>query len=113
MRVPDVAVQLRFCVIELHRREELVITRFPDGTEAHACPHDTPAYHAHAIEKTGLDDVLRYAWQHDIMHEIVAEIDGHVSPVLWGLAHGLPVDTPECEAEEVAAQEMQRRLQMI
>ena len=109
---PDLVVQFRRCTVELHSEQQIVITRFPDGTEAHACPHDTPEYHAHALEKTGLDDVMRYAWQHDLMHVICAEMAGHVSPVLWRLAHGLEPNTPECEAEEVEAQKLQRAFQM-
>jgi hypothetical protein len=105
-------VPFRFCTVELHADRELVITRFPDHTEAHACPHDTPAYHAHAIEKTGLDDVMLYCWQHDLMHVIYAEMHGRPSVVLWALAHGESTDTPECETEEREAQALQRAMQM-
>jgi hypothetical protein len=88
------------------------VTRFNDGTEAHACPHDTDAYRAHAAEK-GTGDVDQYCWSHDIAHIIVAIMAGRcTSLVLWNLAHGLPVDTPECQAEEDAAQEFQRKFFM-
>ena len=96
----------RHCQVELHG--EKVITRFHDGTEAHAVPQDTPEYHAHAIEKTGKDDILLYCWQHDLMHVMHAEMRDRPSVVLWAVAHGLPTDTPECEQEEREAQDLQR-----
>jgi hypothetical protein len=102
----------RFCTIELHRDRQLVITRFHDGTEAHACPHETPEYHQHAIEKTGVDDVMLYCWQHDLMHVIHAEMRGRPSVVLWAVAHGQSTDTLECEVEEREAQGLQRAFQM-
>jgi hypothetical protein len=105
---PTTVLHFTHCAMELYREERLVIARFPDGTEAHACPHDTPAYHAHAIEKTGLDDTLLYCWQHDIWHVIHGEMRQRPSVVLWAVAHGLPVDTPECVAEEQESQDMQR-----
>lgn len=105
-------VSFRFCTVELHRDREVVITRFADGTEAHARPHNTPEYHAHAVEKAGADDILLYCWQHDLMHVIVGEMNGGPSLVLWAVAHGEPTDTPECELEESQAQDLQRVLQM-
>jgi hypothetical protein len=102
------AVQFRFCTVALHRDDQLVVTRFHDGTEAHACPHDTPEYHAHSIEKTGTDDPMLYCWQHDLMHVIHGEMRGRPSVVLWAVAHGLPTDTPECVMEERETQELQK-----
>jgi hypothetical protein len=98
--------------VELYPEQQLVITRFADGTEAHACPHDTPEYHAHAVEKSGKDDPMLYCWQHDLMHVIYGEMRGGPSIVLWAVAHGESTETPECEAEEREAQELQRALQM-
>jgi hypothetical protein len=112
MSTPDLLVKLRFCTVELYLRDQLVVTRFFDGTEAHACPHDTPEYHHHALQKTGLDDVMRYCWQHDLAHNIVAEMKGKPSVVLWRLAHGLDTETDECAEEEVCAQTLQRNMQM-
>lgn len=108
----DIILTFRTCQVELHLDRQLAITRFPDGSEAHAAPHDTPEYHAHAIEKTGLDNPMLYAWAHDIFHILVAELKGERSCVLWNAAHGLSTDTPECAAEEQAAQDLQRALQM-
>ena len=105
-------VQFRFCTVELRRDEQLVVTRFKDGTEAHASPHDTPDYHQHAIEKTGQDDILLYCWQHDLMHVVHGEMNNRPSVVLWALAHGEPVGTAECEREERESQDMQRAFQL-
>src|SRR5687767_12113500 len=79
------------------------VCRFPDGSEAHGVPHETEDYRRHAAEKS-TGDIEHYAWQHDVAHVIVGLINGGVSRVLWAAAHGLPTDTPECEAEEKAAQ---------
>lgn len=96
------------CTLEWIPEHRKCIARFHDGTECHACPHDTDAYRAHAREKS-TGDIDDYCWQHDCMHAMVALIEhGGPSVVLWNLAHGLPTDTPECETEERAAQELQR-----
>jgi hypothetical protein len=84
------------------------ICRFPDGTEAHGIPHETEAYRQHAAEKS-TGDIDLYCFQHDVAHCVVGLINGGVSKVLWNVAHGLPTDTPECVAEETAAQEFQKR----
>src|SRR5690349_19917778 len=84
------------------------VTRFPDGTEAHACPHHDAAYRNHAFEKS-TGDVDLYCWQHDLAHQIVALMNGWpYSVVLWNLAHGLSTNTPTCDLEEQQAQEFQR-----
>lgn len=94
--------------VELWRNPDVVVTKFKDGTEATAIPHDTPEYHKHAIEKTGKDDVLLYCWQHDLMHVIYSEMKGRHSLVLWNIAHGLSTETPECDIEEREAQALQK-----
>jgi hypothetical protein len=104
--------QFEFCEVELDLVNRVVTTRFFDGTFATAIPHDTPEYHAHALEKTGLDDVMRYCWQHELMHVIVAQMKGRPSAVLWGIAHGKDLDTLECHEEEETAQKLQRAFQM-
>jgi hypothetical protein len=103
-------VRLQFgdCVIEWIPELRLCVTRFADGTEAHAIPHDTSDYLYHAIEKS-TGDIDLYCWQHDIAHAVVALMSGrNVSLVLWNIAHGLPVDTPGCEREEQQAQAFQK-----
>jgi hypothetical protein len=85
------------------------IARFPDGTEAHAIPHETDAYRAHAKEKS-TGDIDHYCWQHDLCHQWAALAMGWpYSIVLWNLAHGLPTDTHACEMEEIQAQELQKK----
>lgn len=37
--------------ISLNLTEQLVVTQFADGSQAHACPHDTDEYRAHAQSK--------------------------------------------------------------
>lgn len=97
------------CTIEWHADMRKCITRFDDGTEAHAIPHETDAYRAHAAEKS-TGDVDLYCWQHDLAHQIAAMQSGRrVSLVLWNLAHGQATDTPACDAEEKLAQEFQKR----
>jgi hypothetical protein len=96
-------------VIEWIPEHRKCISRFDDGTEAHAIPHDTPEYHRHAEEKS-TGDVDLYCWQHDIAHQVVAMMAGRrVSLVLWNLAHGISTDSPACELEEREAQEFQRQ----
>jgi hypothetical protein len=107
-----VILSFRFCTVEILPHEQTVITRFPDGAMAFACPHDTPEYHAHAIEKTGKDDIFLYCFQHDLMHSLHGEMHNRPSVVLWALAHDLPTNTAECEMEEEQAQTLQRNLQM-
>lgn len=84
------------------------VCKFPDGTEAHGIPHETDDYRRHAAEKS-TGDIDHYCWQHDLGHVIVGLINGGVSKVLWAVAHDLPLETPECQAEEKAAQEFQKR----
>ncbi len=105
-------IELPHHIIELRREEQLVITHFEDGTEAHACPHNTPEYHQHAIEKS-TGDILTYCWMHDLVHCLLAEVHLHApSPTLWALAHDQPTDTREIAAEEVRVAEFQRAFMM-
>lgn len=100
-------IKFPHCTIEWDSTVGECITRFPDGTRAYAAPHNTDAYRAHARDKsTGMID--DYCWQHDCAHCVVGLMNGGPSVVLWNLAHDLPTDTPECEAEEQAAQQFQR-----
>lgn len=101
-------IEFPHCELTWHPDQRKCVARFDDGTEAHAIPHETPEYSAHAAQKS-TGDIDFYCWQHEIAHIIVALISGRVtSLVLWNLAHGIPTDTPACEAEEHAAQEFQR-----
>lgn len=96
------------CKVEWIPELRMCVTEFADGTQAHACPHETAEYRKHATEKSN-GDIDIYCWQHDCFHVIYGLLNGGVSKVLWNLAHGLPTDTEECQTEEREVQEMQRR----
>lgn len=96
------------CRATWHPAQQKVIVAFPDGTEAHATPHYTPAYAAHAADKS-TGSIADYCWQHELAHIVVGLSHGRASHTLWNLAHGLPTDTEDCLAEEIEAQEWQRR----
>jgi hypothetical protein len=103
-----ISVTFPTCTVEWEEHNRRVVTRFPDGREAYAVAHETAEYRQHATDK-GTGDIDLYAWMHDISHCIVAMIEhGGPSVVLRSLSLGLPTDTPECEAEEQAAQQFQR-----
>jgi hypothetical protein len=104
-----VRVVFPLCEVTWYPEMRKCITRFLDGTEAHAIPHDTDAYRKHAVEKS-TGDVDLYCWQHDIAHVIVGMLHGGVSRVLGALAHGGSTEGPEFDAEEREAQELQRKL---
>lgn len=104
----DVQITFPGCTVEWQAEHRKCITRFFDGSEAHAIPHDTGDYLNHAYEKS-TGDVDLYCWQHDLAHVIVGLMEGRESFVLWALAHGNSTDTPECMDEEIEAQEFQRR----
>lgn len=102
-------LQFPTCSVEWIAATRQCITRFPDGSYAVACPHETLEYLNHAFDKAN-GNVDVYCWQHDIAHVIVGWNNNGPSVVLWNLAHGLPTDTPECEREELEAQSLQRAL---
>jgi hypothetical protein len=100
-------IEFPLCTVIWQPEHRKCITRFLDGTEAHAIPHDTDEYRRHAAEKS-TGDVDLYCWQHDIAHVIVGMMRDDVSRVLWDIAHGGTGDDDLCQAEEAAAQEFQR-----
>jgi hypothetical protein len=57
------------CTIEWEPHNRRAVTRWTDGTEAYACPHNTDAYRAHAAEKS-TGDIDLYCWQHEIAHAV-------------------------------------------
>lgn len=103
-----ITIDFGLCTLTWIPDQHKCIAKFFDGTEAHACPHDTDAYRAHSHDKS-TGDIDDYCWQHEIAHVVIGLIKGGPSAVLWNLAHGFPTDTPECEAEEQTAQEWQRK----
>jgi len=104
---PPVTLLFPRHTVEWHPDRQLAITRFSDGSEAHACPHDTPEYHGHAEEKS-TGDIGLYCFQHDLVHVALAEIEGRVSPTLWAIAHGQPDNTSEIADEERRVAEFQK-----
>jgi hypothetical protein len=101
-------IEFPHCVCKWQPEHRRFVATFPDGTEAHGTPHDTDAYRRHSAEKS-TGDIDMYCWQHDLAHVIVGLINGGPSVVLWAIAHNEPLDTPTCEAEELAAGELQKR----
>lgn len=101
-------IEFPHCTVLWQPEHRKCITRFYDGTEAHAIPHDTEEYRRHAAEKS-TGDVDLYCWQHDLCHVIVGLMEDQASVVLWALAHGQTTDTLECDREEQQAQELQKR----
>lgn len=96
------------CTLEWNYEQRKATCRFLDGSYCDAIPHNTPQYRGHAAEKaTG--EVDDYCWQHEVAHIVIGLVNGGVSKVLWALAHGEPIDTPECNREEVQAQQWQRQ----
>lgn len=106
----EISIDFGLCTVTWEPQHRRCVTRFRDGSQAYAIPHDTDAYRAHAEEKSTGDTDL-YCWQHDVAHVLVALISGRgPSKVLFALAHGQRTDTPACEDEEQEAQALQRAL---
>ncbi|GAC1699986.1 MAG: hypothetical protein NVS9B4_00510 [Candidatus Acidiferrum sp.] len=85
-----------------------MVTTFEDGACAHSCPHDTLDYQRHADEKS-TGDRMEYAWQHELMHVMLAEIYTKAPSVtLWAVAHGLDTTTQEIADEEQRVQSFQK-----
>lgn len=102
-------IEFPHCTVFWEPEHRRVVTRFMDGTEAYGRAHDTPEYRSHAAEKS-TGDIDLYCFQHDIAHTLVALMSGRTtSIVMWNIAHGESDQTPECEMEERAAQDFQRR----
>lgn len=100
-------IEFPHCTVEWQAEHRKCITRFSDGAEAHAVPHDTHEYRQHAVDKStgNIDD---YCWQHDLCHVIWGLMNGGPSIVLWAVAHGIPTDGESFEREEQQVQELQR-----
>jgi hypothetical protein len=85
------------------------ITRFDDGTETEACPHDTAHYRIVASRLGYGDDILAYCREHELAHSLVgAWIFGGPSQVLWGVAHDMMLTGRQSALEECFAQACQR-----
>jgi hypothetical protein len=101
-------IRLGFATIEY--TPEGCDTRFEDGTSWGAFPHPWDRHYSVVAHRCGYgDDLLRYCREHEACHSIVEELlHGRPSRVLWGLAHGAPLDPAEAAYEEIAAQALQR-----
>jgi hypothetical protein len=83
-------------------------TRFPDGCEWGAYPHDKPHYWHLAYAYGHEGDVFAYCQHHELAHHLVAEGLGSHSLVLWSLAHGEKPSRMISAAEEALAMALHR-----
>jgi hypothetical protein len=91
---------------------EGAFTTYPDGATFAAQPHATPHYQVIAHRCGYGDDLLAYCREHEVCRHLIGEAlyaDGR-SPVLWNLAHRVPVDDREAALEEAAVMTLQRWL---
>jgi hypothetical protein len=84
------------------------LTRFPDGTQWGAHPHDEPHYWHLAYRFGHEGDVFAYCQYHELAHHIVAEAFGSHSVVLFALAHGEKPTPMVAAAEEALAMALHR-----
>jgi hypothetical protein len=102
-------IKLQFCSLEW--TEWGVTTRFHDGSEVGAWPHDTHHYRVISHRLGYGDDVMAYCREHEFAHAFVAErLRDEPSYVLECLAKGRPIDMSFAIFEEMAAQTFQRWL---
>lgn len=99
-------IRLRFCTLEF--TPVGAVTRFPDGSNYGALPHDEPHYHAVAHRLGYEGDILKYCQEHELAHHLIAEEFGSHSPVLWALAHDEEPAGSFAAAEEALAMVLQR-----
>ena len=85
------------------------VSFFKDGTFWGAEPHDTHHY-AVVSHRCGCgDDLMRFAREHEVLHHLLVEwLYDSPSPVLWGLAHGEPIEPPLSALEEMGVQALHR-----
>lgn len=85
-------------------------TLFNDGTTAPAQHHPGDYHYRVIAHRCGYqDDTLDYCIEHEVAHLIVEEVlHNRPSRVLWGLAHGQPLEPHEAAYEEMMAQGLQR-----
>jgi len=93
-------IELPHHVITVVPEERKVITVLSDGSEAHACPYDTPEYRAHAVRSGVGEDVDMYCFQHDLAHVVFGEMLGGESPVLRHVASATAVPQDQLDREE-------------
>jgi hypothetical protein len=100
-------IKLKFC--ELDWIEGFgAKTRFPDGTQYGAHPHDSPHYWNVAYRCGYEGDVFAYCREHELAHHLIAENFNSHSPIIWALAHGDKPPPMIVPAEEALALALQR-----
>lgn len=101
-------IEFPSCTVEWLPRERKCVTRFPDGTEAHAIPFDDDQYRAHA-ERSGVGtDVDQYCLDHDLAHCWFGQMAcGGPSPVLKSVADGVSIEGDKSDREEEIVKLMQ------
>ena len=102
-------IRLRFATIE--PTEWGCVSRFDrGGAEVPAQTHWHDRHYAVIAHRCGYGDDLRaYTIEHEVCHHLLAEaLYGTVSPVLWGLACGVPLPPAYAAQEELAVQALQR-----
>jgi hypothetical protein len=101
------SIRLKFCTIECH--QDVVYTRFPDGTYAPATAHQTDDYREVTRRLGYGDDVMAYCREHEVLHSFTAEwLFDKPSAVLWAIAHDRMLSGHDSVYEEVFAQTAQR-----
>lgn len=99
-------IELEFATLEFV--DWGAVTRFHDGAQYGARPHDEPHYHHLAYSMGYEGDTLLYCQHHELAHHLVSEEFGSHSPVLWALAHGEQPCRMIAAAEEALAMALQR-----
>jgi hypothetical protein len=97
-------------LVDVDPDHRCVITRFEDGTTVTACPQHDADYPAHALELgyTGVDVGWQMCRDHELFHNLMAWLYlGDVSPALWAVAHGEPLNRPDINHEEQQVLELQ------
>ncbi len=100
-------LHLKHCLVEI--TDYGCITKFFDGTETAAWPHDSDDYRTIADRLGYGSDTLAYCREHEILHSLTQEwLHDRPSPVLWGVAHNKMLTARQSIEEEVFTQTMQR-----
>lgn len=84
---------------------QLVITRFPDGTQCKVWPNDNDK---RLGPELGISPI-EYKLLHELAHQLVAFVYGHeVCPIVWAEAHQLPFpeNSPWLEWQIMAISEL-------
>jgi hypothetical protein len=99
-------IKLRYC--EVTFLEWGAVTRFPDGAEVPAIPHDTHSYHVIADRLGYGTDVLAYCQHHEFCHHLFCqEVMNEPSYVLKTIANGGRPHKSKSVPEEICAQALQ------